>query len=116
MVLLALALLACGGEDTGFSGVRLDARVGALSRDEMRQMCTWVIERQGGENAMYDCGNGTTVTLDTIDECVAGQGDYADCSMTVAEMESCVLDVGVNPCRAPETPSCQPLGECLFGP
>jgi hypothetical protein len=112
---LAAALAACGGVDEGFSGVRLDARVGALSMAEMRDLCAWVIEAQGGEGAMYDCGNGSSVTLDTIDECVAEQGDYADCAMTVAQMESCVLDVGADPCRAPQTASCQPLGRCLSG-
>lgn len=116
MLLLAAILAACGGDETGFSGVSLHERVGALSMAEMRELCTWVIEQQGGEGAMHDCGNGNSVTLDTIDECVAEQGDYADCSMTVAQMESCVLDVGGDPCRAPQTASCQPLGACLFGP
>jgi hypothetical protein len=105
----------CGTPEEGYSGVAPDERVGALSEDEMRELCAWVIGRQGGEGAVHECGNGVTVTLDTIDECVAEQDDYASCSLTVAQMEQCVIDAGSNPCRAPSTPSCQPLGQCRQG-
>lgn len=113
ILLLAAALAACG-EETGFSGVSPSERVGALSRAEMRELCTWAIEEQGGEGAMSDCGGGNSVTLDTIDACVDEQDDYADCSLTVAQLESCVLAVDGDPCQVLSKASCQALRECLF--
>ena len=109
------ALSGCGAEE-GYSGVAPHKRVGDLSGDEMRALCTWVIERQGGEGAVHDCGDGVSVRLDTVAECVAEQDDFSGCSLTVSQLEVCVLDAGPDPCRAPATPTCQPLGECLFGP
>ena len=115
LLVAGTVLLGCGTPEEVSSGVNPDQRVGALSDDEMRELCAWVIGRQGGEGAMHECGNGVTITLDTIDECVAEQDDYASCSLTVAQMEECVIDAGSNPCRAPSTPSCQPLGQCRLG-
>lgn len=115
MLLAGALLVGCGAEE-GYSGVPPDERVGDLSADEMRDLCAWVIGRQGGEGAMYECGNGLSVTLDTVAECVAEQDDYASCSLTVAQMEECVIEAGPNPCQAPFTPACQPLGQCQFGP
>lgn len=114
ILLLAAALATCG-EETGFSGVSPSERVGALSRAEMRELCTWSIEEQGGEGAMSDCGGGNSVTLDTIDACVDEQDDYADCSLTVAQLESCVLAVDGDPCQVLSKTACQALRECLFG-
>ena len=116
MLLASAVVVGCGGSEEGFSGVTLDSRVGELSDDDMHALCTWVIGQQGGEGAMHDCGGGLSVTLDTVNECVAEQGDYSDCTLTVAQMEDCVLDAGANPCQAPSTPACEPLGACLFGP
>jgi hypothetical protein len=113
LLLLAAALAGCG-EETGFSGVSPDERVGALSTDEMRELCTWAIGEQGGEGAMYDCGGGNSVTLDTVDACVAEQDDYADCSLTVEQLESCVLAVDGDPCNVLTRAACQALRQCLF--
>jgi hypothetical protein len=115
LLLAGAALLGCDTTEEGYSGVALDQRVGELSEDDMRKLCAWVSGRQGGEGAMHDCGNGNSVTLDTLDECVAEQDDYAFCSLTVAQIEQCVIDAGPDPCRAPSTPSCQPLGQCRLG-
>lgn len=115
MLLAGAIMLGCATDPEGFSGAPADQRVGELSAGDMRALCEWVIGRQGGEGAVHDCGNGLTITLDGIDECVAEQDDYARCSLTVRQMEECVLDAGDNPCRAPSTPSCEPLGECRLG-
>jgi hypothetical protein len=106
-------LSGCGGTEEGFSGVAPDKSMRELSMSEMRDVCTWVIGRQGGEGAVHDCGNGLMVRLDTVDECVEDQAeDFGGCSLTVAELETCVIAVGENPCLAPTTPACEPLGEC----
>jgi hypothetical protein len=115
-LLVGVFVAGCSGPEEGFSGVPLAKRVGDLPEGEMRALCAWVIDQQGGEGARHDCGNGIVITLDTVDECVAEQGDYAGCALTVAQMEECVLEAGPDPCAAPSTPACQPLGECLFGP
>jgi hypothetical protein len=106
-------LFGCGGGDEGFSGVESGQRLRDLSAGDMRKVCVWVIERQGGEGAVHDCGNGLMVTLDSVDECVEDQAaDFGACSLTVAELETCVIVVGEDPCLAPVTPECEPLGEC----
>lgn len=114
-LLAGAVLLGCDTGGAGYSGVEPEQRVGALSEDDMRALCAWVIGRQGGEGALHECEGGLTITLDTIEECVAEQDDYASCSLTVSQMEQCVLDAGSDPCRVPSTPSCQPLGQCRLG-
>ena len=115
MLLAGAVLIGCGGVEEGFSGAPLDERVGDLSDDDMRKLCAWGAQRQGGENAMFDCGDGVSVTIDTVDECVEEQTDYAFCDATVQQMEQCVIDAGPNPCNALTTPACEPLYPCWFG-
>lgn len=114
-ILLVAAALAGCAEETGFSGVRPGARVGGLSEADMRELCTWAIAEQGGEGAMFDCGGGSSVTLDTVDACVVEQDDYAGCSLTVGQLEDCVLAVDGDPCQVLRESACQPLRACLFG-
>lgn len=116
VVSLCLVSIGCGGGDEGFSGVDVTKRLGDLSAAEMRDVCTWVIAQQGGEGAVHQCENGDTVTLDTVDECVAERDGFDTCSVTVRQLEECVLAVGEDVCLAPSTPVCQPLGECDFSP
>lgn len=111
----SLAWIACGGSDAGFSGVESTKEVDELSGSEMRDLCAWTISYQGGEGATFECADGVSVTNDTVEECVDEQYEFAGCTLTVRQMEECVLAAGPDPCRVLDTPECAPFIACVFG-
>jgi len=111
---LVVAMAACGG-GSGTSGVDSSKHVNSLSDGEAQTFCEWAVDEQGGAGTVTDCGDGLTITVDTVAECVAKQGNYtSDCAATVADAEACTTAIGNDPCSFGGN-ACAALFACIPG-
>jgi hypothetical protein len=109
-LLLLPLLVACG---TGASGLPLDKTLAELDEDEWTQLCEWTEEEYGSEEV--DCGDGTTVSVGTVDECVTeSMTYYGECSTTVETMEACITLLAEDPCSSDLPQECASLLACAF--
>lgn len=111
--IFSASALACGGGGDGGgsrSGVNQSAQVGDLSESDMRQLCEWGVQAQGGAGSTEQCDNGFEATVGTVDECIANQQSYASCDLTVGQVEDCTA---AGPCAVLGDPACAPVVECL---
>jgi hypothetical protein len=109
------ALAACGGDDGGsdHSGVDGSKTVISMSASEKQTFCEWVVERQGGAGHTTECGDGVTVTTQTVAECVAGFADLtSNCPLTVSQAETCNLAIAADACSFGGE-ACAPVFECI---
>ena len=108
--LLLPLLAACA---TGESGLPLDKTLAELDEDEWTQMCEWGNDQY--EDAEIDCGDGTTVEMGSVDECVTeSMTYYGECSVTVESMEACVTAIADDPCSSDLPPECTGVLACAF--
>ncbi|WP_428264689.1 hypothetical protein [Haliangium sp.] len=108
-----LGVAGCGGPGS-YSGPPPDELVSELSREDMRDLCVWVLDLHGGAGSEHLCSGGVSVTLDSVDECVRDQDEFDDCSLTVRQWEDCVLDTRDDPCGILTARSCRPVAACYF--
>jgi hypothetical protein len=104
---LFVVVAACGGG----SGVDGDKYVDELTAEEARQLCEWGVEKQGGPMTKM-CGGGVTITVRTVDECVASfQGEGAPhCQVSVAE--DCLDALDGEPCNLFSKSECATFVAC----
>lgn len=108
---LGLAIAGCGG-GSGGSGVDASKPITQLTASEVMQFCEWSVEEQGGAGTTTDCGDGVTVTVDTVQECVDGYGGFtSDCTTTVGQVEDCIEAIAADPCSFGGA-ACAPLFDC----
>ena len=107
----ALLFGACGG-DSG-SGVDSSKQIKDLTPSEQMSVCEAGIAAQGGAGKMTSCGNGVTVTVQTVAQCVSQMGTYAmkGCTATVGQLETCNDAIGADPCSLGGS-ACQPIIAC----
>jgi hypothetical protein len=109
----ALLVGACGGDGGGSSGVDSTKQIKDLSADERMSECEWGVAEQGGAGKMTNCGNGLTVTVKPVADCVTQMGVYAmhGCTATVAQLEACTTALGANACDLSNS-ACAPIFAC----
>lgn len=116
-ILLGMFLVACGGGGgSDGSGVDGDKAITDLTPSEVTAICEWGIEVSGGEGYTEDCGT-WEYSVQTVAECEADYGNIpAACStVTVAELEACMDEVGADPCTAFESQACAEYVQCFLG-
>lgn len=103
------------GDDTpaiGESGLPVDDPVASLSDGDLSNLCDWATDAQGGEGTMTTCGD-ATITVAPASQCVEDLGAYdASCTLTVGEVEACMLAIASDPCTAFDSDDCAPLFAC----
>jgi hypothetical protein len=110
LLLLLPLLLACG---KGESGLPLDKTLAELDESEWEQLCEWGNAQY--EEAEVDCGDGVTVSVGTVDECVEESlAYYGECSSTVESMEACVGAIAEDPCSSELPAECTGILACAF--
>ena len=114
-ILLAVLLVgACGGDDTAdSSGVAQTKQVKDLTADERMQECEWGVAFQGGAGKRTECGDGVSVTVDTVASCVDDMATYAanGCTAPISQLETCTKAVAADPCSFGGA-ACQPIIDC----
>jgi hypothetical protein len=110
MFLVAIAMLvACGG-----SGVDSDKLVVDLSESEINDLCTYILEEQGGartETCVDEDEVEYEVEFPDFDECVESLLGYIeDCPATVKQEEECAEKLGEDPCDDPA--ACHASDDC----
>jgi len=110
---LVSVVAACGGGGGGptSSGVDPTKPVVGLTADEVMTMCSWSVDAQGGAGYVSDCGDGFTITTQTVAECVTSF-EAATCSATVGDIEACVNAMDGDGCRVLTETACEPLLAC----
>jgi len=83
-----------------------------LSAEEREAYCAWAVDEMGGGGATITCPEGT-VTVPTVDECIEETEAYADCGITVSQLETCILAVSEDVCQGLEQQQCFPLLDCV---
>jgi hypothetical protein len=115
-ILIAVLLAgACGGDDTAdSSGVAQTKQIKDLSGDERMQECEWGVAFQGGAGKSTACGDGVTVTVNSVSDCVQDMATYATngCTATILQLEACTKAVAADPCSFGGA-TCQPIIDCL---
>ena len=82
---LGLILAACGGSDDS-SGIDRSRTLGDLNAGELSDLCEFTLDAAGGAGAEFECGDGVTVTNDTMAECLEGfEANQASCTVGVVE-------------------------------
>jgi hypothetical protein len=111
LILAGLLIGACGG-DSG-SGVDSSKQIKDLSASEQMSVCEAGVAAQGGAGKMTNCGNGVTVTVKSVADCVSQMGVYAmkGCTATVGQLEACNDAIGMDPCSLGGS-ACQPILAC----
>jgi hypothetical protein len=112
-ILLSVLLLgACGGDDS--SGVTASKQLKDLTPDERQQECEWGVSYQGGAGHKTMCPDDVTITVSTVEDCVADLGDYATrgCTATIEQLETCTKAIAADPCSLGGD-SCGPVFACL---
>jgi hypothetical protein len=127
---LRIALLACGlavaalgpvGCDGGgngalptSSGVSRSKYFDQLSADEIRALCIWSSDVEGGPGD-HTCGDAGSMHTPTVDECVAGSST-APPHCQVALVEDCGNSLHGDACQVFVTPACKTYVECVLQP
>jgi hypothetical protein len=111
--LFALAIATgCGGDDgPTSSGVAPTTPIAALTQAESTSLCEFIVEEQGGAGHVEECGDGFTITTETVAECMSGLVG-ASCTATVADFEACFNAVE-NSCQTLAEPSCEAYFDCF---
>jgi hypothetical protein len=115
-VALAMGVVACAGKsddsenDIGSSGVPPEKYLDELTPNEVRRLCEWAIDAQGGPGEK-DCGDDTTVDTPTVEECATG--DFSPYHCPVSMVEDCMEDIGGNPCLVTSSQACQAYLGCV---
>jgi hypothetical protein len=117
--LTVLSLGATGCEDSGTgatsgSGVGRDKTLGQLTDEEIRALCTWAIDAQGGPGERA-CGlEGGTISVNTVDQCVTGlTGNTSPCQ--VALVEDCMESLHGDACQTFASSACKIYLACVLG-
>ena len=81
-----------------------------LAFEQWVEVCEWMVEIQGGPKSV-DCGDGITVTVDTVEDCSTRE-DFPHCQ--VGQLMDCVREQSQNLCgNAPV--SCTTFYACVYG-
>ena len=129
VVLFSISALACGnrggGGDgsggpgpfpMGGSGVPAASQLATLSEADRTSLCEYIVEVQGGPGA-HECGDGVTVEVPTVAECVMESSMFpAECGITVGQAEDCAEAIGTNQCMPPPAAmeACGPIIDCAL--
>lgn len=110
--LVVVAFVAACGGDSG-SGVDSSKQIKDLSASEQMSVCEAGVAAQGGAGKTTTCGNGVTVTVKSVSDCVAQMSVYAmhGCTATVGQLETCNDAIGADPCSLGGS-ACQPIIAC----
>src|SRR5262245_4554057 len=100
---LLISALGCGGG----SGVDGGKYLNELTPDDLAKICQYGVDKQGAPG-MKDCGNGTSTTVKTVDECKADTPPHC----TVSVFEACVESIGGDACKLLSTPECATYIQC----
>jgi len=115
----SMLLVNCSEENaTGVVPADLDAigqePLSAASDAELRRVCSWSSQLQGGYGRTVSCPGSKQKTDPDEGECVAGlQGLAPLCDLQVLAITSCVATVGEDLCKFASEGGCAKLRECL---
>src|ERR1043165_3229994 len=115
ILLLALLLGACGGDDAAdSSGVATSTQIKDLSTDQQMQECEWGVSYQGGEGHQTMCPDNVTITVDSVAECVSDLASYksSGCTATIGQLEACTKAIAAAPCSFGGD-ACAPVFACI---
>lgn len=109
--------------DTGTSGGRYDGGTNAsvdpaprsafsdeLDSEQLRSVCLWIIDRQGGSGQTV-CEGNLTVNVPTLDECLTGPRPH--CAMSL--IYDCMRALDGDPCKIFSASECSSYLSCVFG-
>ena len=108
--------IGCSGEseddddDIGSSGLPGDAYMDELTPGEIRTLCEWAIDAQGGPGTKA-CPDGTTVNTPTVESCTAGNFD-AHCPIRLIEV--CMSAIDGDPCLVLTSSACEQYVYCIL--
>jgi hypothetical protein len=109
---MLIALAACGGSDSGSSGVDGSKKLTALDASERDQLCQYMFDAEGGAHSKM-CGDGITITVKSAAECATSLGGFsASCTATVENAEACAEAAGDDLCNLLSSQSCSFLFQC----
>ena len=95
------------GESTG---VDPDRFLDELEASEWEQICTWMVDIQGGPHTV-ECGDGVSITIDTVESC-SERTDFPHCQ--VGLLVACVSAQAEDLCGdAPA--ACDDFYACVYG-
>jgi len=116
VLIAALMLGACGGDDSGgSSGVDSSKQVKDLTPAERTSECQWGIALEGGAGKQTMCPDNVTVTVYTQAQCessLAAIATSTTCTLTVAQLEACTEASATDPCTALSAPACAAVIVC----
>jgi hypothetical protein len=105
---LLFGCVSCGGAGASLpdpgpdAGVDPSGMFGAISPQEMDEICDWFAGRLGGYGRERSCGGFNATVPSTQAGCVADLDMGVDC--TVGEFESCIDAMIAGPCVAGDVP------------
>ena len=119
---VGMLLLGCSagtgpvGSTGGRSGVPSNETVSALSQSEKATLCDWATDKEGGYGKVTACDGGLTLhNKSSQADCVASFNVGGTCSVTVGQLEDCILAISTaDPCSLPSLsePKCTPFLQC----
>ena len=96
------------------SGVSRSEYLDQLTTEEMRALCTWSNEVEGGPGEKA-CGDAGSMSVPTVDECVSG-GTANPVHCQVALVEDCGNSLHGDACRVLVTSACKTYIDCVLQP
>jgi hypothetical protein len=118
LVLLALALGACGGQGWTDPGPDITAdpthQVSGSTFDDRVRACDWLAGRLGGYNQSRSCGVITFTSTPNQSQCTAFLASIpSECALSYGELAACVNALINGPCEANSSPeACDVLYAC----
>ena len=98
-----------GASEEGSFSVDREFFLDELSPQDWTEICTWMIEIQGGPHSV-ECGEGVTITIDTVDEC-SNRSEFPHCA--VGLLADCVTAQAEDLCGdAPA--ACDTFYACVY--
>ena len=82
-----------------------------ISPEDWTEICGWMVELQGGPHSV-ECGDGITVTIDTIQEC-SSRTEFPHCA--VGLLIDCV-DAQAEDLCGDAPAACDTFYTCVYGP
>lgn len=86
-----------------------EAHMDELSDEQWAEVCDWMIELQGGPHS-EECEDGTTITINTVEEC-ADEPDRPHCKVEL--LAECVLQHADDIC-GPAPAACHEFYDCAY--
>jgi hypothetical protein len=89
---LSILVTACGSDEpTSESESEIDRSVelSALTESEHAILCEATLAAQGGPGEVFDCGDGSSFTNNTMAECLAELESLSNCDLVVGDVEDC---------------------------